>query len=160
MVEVRFTKESTSAPERVLSAATDFSDRRLELWPTIDPKVYRVHEVGADWADVTEGSAVMGGVWARERYSWSEPGRVRAQVQESNVFRPGSSWELRVGPGRDGGSTIECVSRRLGKGPRGRLMALMLRLAGRKILAASLARTLSILEQTPAGAPVGERAGA
>jgi hypothetical protein len=42
--------------------------------------VYQVHEVGPDWAEVTEGSKIAGGVWAWERYEWSAPGVVRATL--------------------------------------------------------------------------------
>jgi hypothetical protein len=75
---------SPLSPEAVLAKLVDFSERRPELWPAIDADVYRVHDVGDDWADVTEGTDVFGGIWARERYDWSEPGVVRATIQDSN----------------------------------------------------------------------------
>jgi hypothetical protein len=92
MVEIRFSAKSTASSERVLAAATDFSERRPQLWPNLDPKVYKVFEVGEHTAEAMEGSPVLGGIWARERYDWSTPGVVRAEVQDSNVFGPGSSW--------------------------------------------------------------------
>jgi hypothetical protein len=71
---------------------------------------------------------------------------VRAEVQDSNVFRAGSSWELRVDPKSGGGSRITWTTRRIGKG-KGRVIAFMLRLAGRKALEQRLRQTLSVLEE-------------
>src|SRR5437879_6254479 len=98
MAKISFSLDSDLPPETVLAAAADFSDRRPRLWPSIDPNVYRVHSRTATSADVTEGSAVMGGIWAREAYDLTAPDAVRATVQESNVFRPGSTWVLRATP--------------------------------------------------------------
>lgn len=148
MVEIRFTEGTRSAPEAVLAAATDFSARRPELWSNIDPSAYVVHAVGDTWAEATEGSAVLGGIWARERYDWSTPGTIRAEVQASNVFKPGSSWELHVRPaGASGGSSVEWVSRRQAQGLKGQLLLLMLRLAGRRTMSGSLRRTLAFIEK-------------
>lgn len=148
MVEVRFTEDTRLAPEAVVAAAaTDFSARRPELWPNIDPSAYVVHAAGDTWAEATEGSAILGGIWARERYDWSTPGTIRAEVKASNVFEPGSSWELTVRPaGADGGSSVEWVSRRQVHGLKGQLLGLMLRLAGRRTLSGSLRRTLALIE--------------
>src|SRR5712691_439243 len=96
MAKISFSIDSDLPAERVLAVATDFSNARLQYWPAIDPNVYQVHSRSAVSADVTEGSSVMGGIWAHEAYEWSTPGVVRATVQESNVFRPGGVWELRV----------------------------------------------------------------
>lgn len=145
MIEIRFSVDCDIPRERVLAAATDFSPRRPEIWSAIDPKAYQVHSVGATSADVTEGSAILGGIWARERYDWSTPGVVRAEVQDSNVFRPGSSWELRVSPGRDGGTTVEWLSRRYPRGPKGHLLGVMMRLGARRALEKGLRQTLATL---------------
>ena len=67
---------SPTPPEVFLRALTDFSPRRPELWPNLSPKLYQVHSVGENEAEVTEGSSAFGGVWERTRYDWSEPGVV------------------------------------------------------------------------------------
>jgi hypothetical protein len=147
VVEIRFTEDTPVAPESVVAAATDFSARRPELWPNIDPGAFAVHAVGDSWAEATEGSAVLGGISARERYDWSTPGTIRAEVRASNVFKLGSSWELHVRPaGAGGGSSVEWVSRREVHGLKGQLLGLMLRLAGRRTLSGSLRRTLALIE--------------
>ncbi|HLE99192.1 MAG TPA: hypothetical protein VI540_04790, partial [Gaiellaceae bacterium] len=96
----------------VLSNLVDFGERRPELWPAIDASVYRVHTVGEDWAEVTEGSDVFAGIWARERYDWSSPGVVQATIQDSNVWHPGATWTLLAEPGRNGGSRLAVVRER------------------------------------------------
>lgn len=67
-------------------------------------------------ADVTEGTDVFGGVWARERYDWSEPGRVTLTLVESPSFRPGTVIDYRVTPrpgeGRLVGAIVQLVGSR------------------------------------------------
>lgn len=139
MARITFTVQSPRPPADVLAALTDFSPRRLELWPAIDPDVYQVNEVGPHWADVVEGSAVMGGIRARERYDWSTPGVVRATIQESNLWHAGGMWELTARAGDDGGSVLDVIRDRTAKNLRGRVLEAMLRIAGRKMLASELA---------------------
>ncbi|MGH2724144.1 MAG: SRPBCC family protein [Actinomycetota bacterium] len=146
MLEITFTMDTPVPSERILAAATDFSERRPERWADIDPNVYRVHGAGDTWAEVTEGERTLGGIWARERYDWSTPGVVRAEVQDSNVFGTGSSWELRAAPREVGGSTVHWTTHRVDKGFKGRFLVLMMRLAGRQELRKRLRRTLDALE--------------
>jgi hypothetical protein len=146
MLEIRFSVETTVSPERVLAAATDFSAARPERWGDIDPGMFRVHRTGDTWAEVTEGERTLGGIWSRERYDWSALGLVRAEVEDSNVFGPGSSWELRATPRDSGGSSVGWTTRRVGKGLKGRFLVLMMRLAGRKELQKRLRRALEALE--------------
>ena len=76
---VRFSLEFDTpvAPDRIVSAMTDFSEHRPELWPMLAPSLYKVHSVGRNTADVTEGSTRPFEVWAREAYTWSHPNMVR-----------------------------------------------------------------------------------
>ena len=92
MAHVVVDKDTSVTPQEVIGALTDFSERRLELWPNIDRKYYKVHQVSNSSADVTEGSRGLGGIWERTHYDWSEPGKVRIRVEDSNAFRPGSYW--------------------------------------------------------------------
>jgi hypothetical protein len=151
MAKLSYTVETEVEPERVLAAATEFSERRLELWPGIDPDRYRVHASGEGWAEVTEGTASPE-VWARERYEWSG-NVVRATIQESNTYRPGGTWEMRVEPRAGGGSAIHVSAHRQSHGFKGRLIGAMVQLFGRRILPKGLAKTLAVLERetrTPA----------
>jgi hypothetical protein len=115
MARVEFQVRSPLAPEAVLANLVDFSERRTQLWPAIDPRVYEVHATGEEWAEVTEGSDVMGGIWARERYDWSRPGLVEATIQDSNVWHPGGTWTLAAVSDGNGGSTLSVVRDRRAK---------------------------------------------
>jgi hypothetical protein len=141
MATVRFTIQTDLPPEAVLAAATDFTERRPAIWSRIDPARYQVHAVGDTWADATEGSREMGGMWARERYDWSRPGVVRAEVQDSDVFRPGSAWELRAEPRPGGGSLVHWEATRRGTG-KGRVITAMMRLAGPRMFSGYLREVL------------------
>lgn len=105
--------DSSASPEEVIAALTDFTDRRPDVWPGLNPEMYRVYEVGDTWADVQEGNNNT--IWARERYDWSTPGTVRWTVQESSFSAPGDFVEAVVMPSRDGGSRIGVTWFRRGK---------------------------------------------
>jgi Polyketide cyclase / dehydrase and lipid transport len=123
--------DSTASPQEVIDAVKDFSERRGELWPNVDS--YEVTEVTKDFADVTEGTDALGkNFWARERYEWPEPGLVRTDTTDSNVFAPGSSWQLRA-TAREGGSRVEVVNdRRMKRDPLSQAIGLALRLTKSK----------------------------
>jgi hypothetical protein len=59
MPKVSFTLESSAPPERVLAAATDFSDRRPELWPNSS----RWSTPGTVRATVLESNVFTSGTW-------------------------------------------------------------------------------------------------
>lgn len=147
MGQIEFTAVTPVAPAKILAAATDFSDRRLRLWPNIDSKIYKVHSVEEKSADVTEGSRAMGGIWAREKYDWSTPGTVTARVQESNVFQAGGTWKLTVEPMEDGGSRVHVLNDRTPQGLKGRFTRLVMAIVGKKVLSQMFGKTLSILEK-------------
>jgi hypothetical protein len=116
-------EESTAPPERVLEAARDFSPRRADMWPDVHVERLEVHEAGDRWAEVTEGNPwPIGYVWERLRYDWSEPGLVKGTVVDSNLFKPGSSWQIRATPAEGGGSRVELTGVRHLKGWRGMLL--------------------------------------
>jgi hypothetical protein len=141
---IRFEVESPLDPETVLKGLTDFSERRPELWPAIDPNVYRVHGVSASSALVTEGTDVMGGIWATELYEWDGSGTVRATIQESNFWHPGGTWEL-IAAQRDGGGSILRVTRdRRAKNAKARTFEAMMRVVGARILAKELLKAPAI----------------
>ncbi|MGN9909998.1 hypothetical protein ACTMTJ_20830 [Phytohabitans sp. LJ34] len=146
MPRVEFDIKSGVSPERFIGALTDFSAARADVWPNIDAQHLKVHEVAADSADVTEGSSLAGGVWERNRYDWSTPGTVRVETTESNTWRPGSSWLYRVTP--DGtGSHIHVTVDRRPASLKGRLIAVLLVLGGRRVLRQATEQVLRKLEQ-------------
>ena len=122
MPTVRVEADTHLAPDKVLRAARDFSERRAELWPDVHVEHLRVHETGETFADVTEGNPwPIGYVWERLRYDWSEPGWVKGVVTDSNIFKPGSTWEIGATP-RNGGSRVQIVAVRNLRGLKGRIL--------------------------------------
>ena len=132
---------TSTAPEVILGALTDFGPRRPELWPNLSPKLYQVHSVGRTEAEVTEGSSAFGGVWERTRYDWSEPGVVLIEVEDSNAFAAGSWWRYQVEP-VGSGSRVRFQFDRRPKNLKGRLVSFLLSLAGKRVFTRSLEETL------------------
>ena len=119
-----------ATPGDVLLALTDFGPLRPQIWPeTSHPRVYRIHEVGGDTADVTEG---LPRTWSRERYDWSQPGIVTLTQIDSNVSRDGVI-RYRLTPSA-GGTRIVCERHREFYGLRGRLAGTVMTTLGAQIL--------------------------
>ena len=101
MPKVELDVETSASPEAVRAALLDFSDRRPEIWPGIDPSLYEVYTIGDTFADVREGSKMPGtSIWAKEHYDWSSQDLVTWTVQESNFCAPGSYVSAAIALGR------------------------------------------------------------
>jgi hypothetical protein len=74
-LEATVSAESLASPGQILLAARDFSAHRAQIWPNVEAKRLEVHVRGDGWAEVTEGTMVLGVFWERCRYGWSEPGQ-------------------------------------------------------------------------------------
>ncbi|HEX6208640.1 MAG TPA: SRPBCC family protein [Actinomycetota bacterium] len=151
MTELRFTVDAPVPAERVIEALTDFSDRRPDLWPELDPDAYRVEELGVTSALVREGQRKPR-LWALEEYDWSTPGTVTWTARESSFCAPGSFMSARVEPLPNGGSRMHVTWSRKGVGLKGRMVVGLMRLTRGQPLAKSLSRALAGLPQaTDAG---------
>ena len=152
MPTVRVVDETRVPPEPVLRAARDFSERRAELWPDVHVEHLHVHETGETSADVTEGNPwPIGYVWERLHYDWAEAGVLKGTVTASNIFRPGSTWELRATPSGTG-SRVEVIAVRRLRGIKGRLLTPVFPLGlARQTVAAHLRHFLSTVEEIEAG---------
>ena len=148
MAKIHYEADGAVSVERFIAALTDFSDRRPELWPGLDTKFYRVHQVGDTWAEVTEGTDVLGGVWGHERYDWSQPGLVRLTLLDSADFRPGTTIDYRVTPGARGGCHVAVDFQRIAKSLRGRFVGAVVQLTGARRFAGELRTALSRLGET------------
>ena len=145
---VHVVEESSMRPERVLEAARDFSERRAELWPDVHVEHFEIHQVGDTFAEVTEGNPEpIGFVWERLRYDWSRPGSVKGTVTDSNIFKPGSTWEIRATP-TNGGSRVEVIGVRHVKGFKGGMIGVLIRLGiAKRVVASHLRHFLSKVEE-------------
>ncbi|MFL5756212.1 MAG: hypothetical protein ACJ77N_07900 [Chloroflexota bacterium] len=149
MPHLEFELESSATPAAIIAGLTNFTDRRPEIWPGLDAKQYKVLMVGDTWADVREGSASS--VWARERYDWSTPGRVRWTVQDSSFSTAGDFVEAVVTP-RGTGSTVHMTWSRRGKSAFAKLMVALIVLTRGYLVRRSFAAGLRQIE---AGSAVG-----
>ena len=150
MAKIHYEADGAVSAERFIAALTDFGPRRPELWPGLDTKFYELHELGDTWADVTEGTDIFGGVWARERYDWSEPGIVRLRLVDAIDFRPGTVIEYRVTPNADGGCHVAVDFQRIARSLRGRIVGLLVQLAGPRRFSADLRATYERLARLDA----------
>jgi len=150
MAHVIADRDTTASPDEVIGALTDFSSKRLDLWPNLDRKYYEVGATGIASADVTEGSSGLGGVWERSHYDWSRPGTVRIDVQESNTFAPGSYWIYEVTANPDGGSHVHMEFDRRPRNLKGKVLSGLFRIGGHQIFEKSLGETLKRLEASQA----------
>lgn len=132
-VRSHVTFDTQLEPNRIVAALTDFSARRPSIWPDLDPDKFSVHELGADWALATEGSR-RPDVWARERYDWSQPGRVSWRAEASNFCAPGGGLDVRVEPAAGGGSRVTVDWDRTSTSSAGLVIVLGFRLFGRRLL--------------------------
>lgn len=145
VAKIQYEADGEVSAQRFVAALTDFSERRPELWPNLDARFYRLFERGDTWAEVTEGTDVLGGVWARERYDWSEPGRVTLTLLESPDFQPGTLITYRVSDRADGGCHVVVDFQRIAASPRGRLVGAVVQLAGVGRFGRDLRETLARL---------------
>jgi hypothetical protein len=112
---------------------------------TVLPSVgyLKVHHVGGSQADVTEGSH---GIWERLHYDWSDPNRVLIDTTDSNVWG-GCSWYSYTSSGQPNGTTdIDAVVAREGKNLKGRLLALVLRTIGKRVLERTFEESIRAIE--------------
>jgi len=121
--------ETELSPEGVVAALTDFSERRAEIWPYLAKDRFEVRELGETSALIKEGSGAPVGVWAVERYDWSEPNTVRWSVVESDAFVSGTTLIVRVAPRDGGGSRVHIVWERAGKTAKGKFVVGLISLA-------------------------------
>lgn len=143
MPHIHFQVHTELQPDAVLAALTDFGPGRAGVWPNIDAEHFRVHGQGTGWADVTEGSAVAGGVWERSRYEWdAAAGTASATTTDSNTWGPGSRWDYRLTPASGGGTDVDVHVTRLGVGLKGRLLGAAVGLVGARRLRSDLERAL------------------
>jgi hypothetical protein len=145
MPHIHFRVETELPPAAVLAALTDFGPRRAEVWPNVDSQHFKVHDQGPGWAEVTEGSAVAGGVWERERYSWdATAGTVAVETLDSNTWGPGSRWDYKLSAAPTGkGTLVDVDVVRNGKGLKGGLLGLVLALGGTGIIRSQMQQALS-----------------
>jgi hypothetical protein len=145
VAHVTYSARTRLAPEVVFAALTDFSDRRMELWPDLSGS-YNLIEWGDTWARVREATDSLG-IWVIERYDWSQPGQVIAVSEDSNVVQPGGEWRTALSPTANGGTRLDVTMNRKARGWRGYLLHAVIQATGGRLLALRLGTTLKRLER-------------
>jgi hypothetical protein len=145
MAKIHYEADGAVSAERFIAALTDFGEGRPDLWPSLDTKFFHLFARGDTWAEVQEGTDVLGGVWGRERYDWSEAGRVTLTLLESPDFRPGTVIDYRVAARPDGGCHVTVDFERIAASPRGRFVGAIVQLTGAGRFSKDLRETLSRL---------------
>lgn len=131
MPSTEFTVHTTLSPDDVMTLFTDFGADRARRWPNVDEAHFTVHDQGPDWAEVTEGNSLG---WERERYTWDAgAGTVAIETLDSNLWGPGSGWRYRLTP-TDGGTDVHVTLTRVGKSLRGKLVGVLIPVAGARML--------------------------
>jgi hypothetical protein len=139
---------TTATPEQFLAGVTDFGPGRQETFGNSADEFLEVHELGADHADVTEGTGKNGKAltWERLYYDWSNTSRVTMNVLDSNVWTSTSGHVYSITPQPDGTTDIDVTVMREGKNLKGRVLAVVVSTIGKAGLAKALHNTVKAIE--------------
>src|SRR5262245_44953453 len=143
MSTVHFHKNTTSTPQQFVAGLTDFGPGRSKVFPNSADSYLKVHELGRDQADVTEGS---GGVWERLHYDWSDPNRVVATTTDSNTWGGKSGHTYTFTPQPDGTTDVDLVTVRDGKTFKGHFLGLVLGTVGKSVLHKAFDNSVTAIE--------------
>jgi hypothetical protein len=143
MPTIHLTETTTATPEQFLAGLTDFGPGRQELFGNSSDKYLKVHEKGATYADVTEGS---NGIWERLRYDWSDPRHVVMTTTDSNTWGGRSGHTYTLTPQADGTTQLTVDVVREGKNFKGRAVGLLVGSVGKGVLRKALKNTIKAVE--------------
>lgn len=139
MPTIRFQLTSALSAPELLAVLTDFGPSRADTWPSIDADHFDVHGLGADWAEVTEGTAAA---WERARYDWdASASRVDITTIDSKLFGAGGGWSFRFTPA-ERGTLVDVELVRTPSTVKGRILAALLPLVAPASLKKSFAGPL------------------
>jgi hypothetical protein len=153
MATIHLNQTTTATPEQFVEGLTDFGPGRAELFGNSADDYLKVHDQGAGYADVTEGSR---GVWERLRYDWSDPNRVVLTTTDSNTWGGGSGHTYTLTRQPDGTTDVDVVVVREGKNIKGRLLEMVVTLGGKRVLGKELGKTIKAIEARNYGADATE----
>ncbi len=143
MATIHLHQTTTSTPEQFIAGLTDFGPGRSKLFGNSADGYLKVHDQGPDQADVTEGS---NRIWERLHYDWSDPNRVVLTTTDSNVWggNSGHTYTFRQQP--DGTTDVDVVVVREGKNFKGRALAIVVAIIGKRMLENQLGKTVKAIE--------------
>jgi hypothetical protein len=143
MATIHLHETTTSTPEQFVAGLTDFGPGREKLFGNSADDYLKVHDLGPDKADVTEGSA---GIWERLQYDWSDPTHVVMTTTDSNTWGGRSGHTYNLTRESDGTTDVDVVVVREGKNLKGRALGLVLGIFGKRVLGKALGKTVKAIE--------------
>jgi hypothetical protein len=143
MATIHVQLTTTSTPEQFVAALTDFGPGRSKIFGNTDDGVLEVHDQGPGYADVTEGTS---SVWERLHYDWSDPNRVVMTTTDSNLWGGDSGHTYTFTRQSDGTTVLDAVVVRDGKNFKGRALAIVLSIFGKRVLGGALEKTVKAIE--------------
>ena len=155
MATIRLHQTTTATPEQFLAGVTDFGPGRSKIFPNSADGYLKVHSQGPGQADVTEGS---NGIWERLHYDWSDPHRITMTTTDSNVWGGRSGHTYTLTQRSDGGTDVDVVAVREGKNLKGRLLAIVVGIGGKRVLGKALEKTVKAIEARNSGSEPSELA--
>ena len=140
---IHFHQTTTLTPEQYIASLTDFGPGRSKLFGNSADEYLKVHHRGGTEADVTEGS---GGIWERLHYDWSNPYHVVLTTTDSNLWGGASGHTYTFTRQPNGTTDIDVVVVREGKNLKGRLLSLVVRTIGKRVLETAFANSVKAIE--------------
>ncbi|HWQ02224.1 MAG TPA: hypothetical protein VN449_08940 [Gaiellaceae bacterium] len=153
MPTIHLHQTTTSTPEQFVAGLTDFGPGRSELFGNSADEYMKVHDQGANHADVTEGS---GGIWERLHYDWSDPNRVVLTTTDSNVWGGASGHTYTFTRRPDGKTDVDVLVVRDGKNFKGKALGVVLTIFGKRVLGKAFEQTVKAIEARNEGAAAAE----
>ena len=146
MATIHLHQTTTSTPEQFIAGLTDFGPGRSKLFGNSADAYLEVHDRGPNQADVTEGS---NRIWERLHYDWSDPKRVVLTTIDSNVWGGNSGHTYTFTQSPDGTTNVDVVVVREGKNVKGRALAIVVGIIGKRFLEKQLGKTVRAIEARP-----------
>jgi hypothetical protein len=143
MSTIHFRQTTILTPEQFIAGLTDFGPGRSTVFANSADGYLKVHHQGPREADVTEGSR---GVWERLHYDWSDPNQVKLTTTDSNVFDGASGYTYTVTRQPNGTTNVDVVIVREGKNLKGRVLAGLLGIVGKRVLGKAFANSVKAIE--------------
>ena len=143
MSTIHFNQTTTATPEQFIAGLTDFGPGRKEIFGNSTDEYLKVHKKGTNYADVTEGS---GGIWERLSYNWSDPTHIVLTTTDSNLWGGRSGHTYTFARQHNGTTDVDVVIVREGKNFKGRALAAVLPIFGKRVLGKAFANTVKAIE--------------
>ena len=140
---IHFHQETALTPEQYIAGLTDFGAGRSKLFGNSTDEYLKVHRLGSNDADVTEGSY---GIWERLHYDWSDPNRVVMTTTDSNLWGGHSGHTYTFTREPQGTTAVDVVVVREGKNLKGKALAIVVGTVGKGVLRSALRSTIKAVE--------------